>query len=115
MKAYPKNSAKLIPLLATTAFLAGCGRAEFAFQDPGTFGQENPPTVCVPGGTTGTPGNGLTGSIKYLTPTEVAACRPTDVNEVLKRGHDAGVTVALNDLSVPTVQFTTGFYDPATG
>jgi len=116
MNVSPLKFSKLVPLAATVALLAGCGRAEFAFQDPSSFGQLNPPTVCAPNGTNpGTPGNGLAGSIRYLTAAEATASRPANVGDLLTRGHDAGVKVVLNDLSVPTVQFTTGFYDPKSG
>jgi hypothetical protein len=115
MKVSQLQISRLLAVTAAIVVFAGCGRAEFAFQDASTFGQTNPPTVCAPGTTPGTTTNGLVGSIKYLTAAEASADRPGKIDDVLTRGHDAGVKLILNDLSVPTVKFTQGFYDPTTG
>jgi hypothetical protein len=113
-----KVSAQKFSCLASivaVAVLAGCGRAEFAFNNPTSFGQTEPPTVCVPGGTSGSSQNGLTGSIKYLDSTQVSQGGISSVDQLLAIGHDAGVNVVLNQLNVPTTIFTNGFYDSVTG
>lgn len=116
MKVFHLEIYRLLTLAAVVA-VSGCSRAEFAFKSTSTFGQENPPTVCAPGEPTGTPGtnqNGLAGKIKYMTATEASASRPTGVDDLLSRGADAGVNLVLNQLNVPGVKFTEGFYNPAT-
>ncbi len=113
MKVSHLQISRLLALAAVIA-VSGCGRAEFAFSNASSFGQTNPP-VCLPGGGTGTSTTGLAGTIKYLTSAEATAARPGKIDDILNRGHDAGVQLLLNDLNVPTVKFTQGFYDPATG
>jgi len=113
MKVSHLPNSSLIALAAVTLF-AGCGRAEFTFDSAAqTLGQVNPPTVCAPGTPgTGTNLNGLAGSIKYLDDSQP---RVSKVDDLLSTGHDSGAKLVLNNLSVPTINFSQGFSDPTTG
>ncbi len=94
--------------------LSGCGRAEFAFENGGSFSQTEPPTVCSPFDPANPPSNqnGLAGSIQYL---EASQPRYSSVLDMVSKGKDAGVKLILSQLDVPTVAFTKGFVDSKTG
>ena len=94
--------------------MSGCGRAEFAFENGGSFSQTEPPTVCSPFNPANPPSNqnGLAGTIQYL---EAAQPRYSSVLDMVSKGKDAGVKLILSQLDVPTVAFTKGFLDSKSG
>lgn len=106
------RSLAFVSATVLTLGLTACGKE--VSRTGGTLSQLNPPAVCVPSdpNNPGNEDNGLAGKIYYL---ENDQPRATGVNDLITRGKDAGVTLILNHVSVPTGKFTQGFLDPVSG